>query len=250
LNSDKFSVPHANTRHAIKKVEDVSGRIKAFYKSMDSFSKRTSADIKSHSPQGHVPQTPHLKQASGDFRLQGRNKPRSLYSGVKLKPREAYFDQPERVLQSRRKSFRNARAAQGQNLSVILTRIKRDRPAVMKEKVKMVHIDTQTYKDSLHTISLFNDLRKNLERDRVDRRDKALDQMKGYLQLCEYMRSMESKPTEKELKLLERVKTQLEEGLGMSLLEFKAVLEELDWDDNERPETAAEFRVKLGLRHT
>jgi hypothetical protein len=69
-----------------------------------------------------------------------------------------------------------------------------------------------------------------MERGRVDRRDKAVQQMKGYMKMCDYYRLIGGKPRHIELQLMETVRLSLEEGLSVSLEEFEGILKELEID--------------------
>mmetsp|Transcript_21852 Transcript_21852/g.39838 ORF Transcript_21852/g.39838 Transcript_21852/m.39838 type:complete len:413 (-) Transcript_21852:1363-2601(-) len=276
LGSEVFSLPHASTRKALDKVKETARKIETYYNSMRRLAKHVQV-------YGYLPETlearrferqatKHSKVSTKEdslkldrqfTRISKLSKPETEYSkgqtlshhkysvdsGLRQRPKDNSLDPPESILLSRRKSFRRARHAQDQNLSSILTRIDRDRATVMREKVKIVHMNSQAYKDSLHTLSLFNDIRRVLERERVDRRDKAVEQMKGYLRMCEFFRFVGRKPYQKELRLLEAVKLRLEEGLAISAEDFDEILNFVDCHESDEAytETLHEFRKNLGI---
>lgn len=260
LGNDAFSLPHASTRKVLEKVKDTSVKIEAYYNSMkrlakhvhlygvlpDSFdthqldrqstrvSKVTIKDSEASKRHFDRQSTRVSKMTAKDSEISKRpllsNHKHSVDSGLHQRLRDTRIHKPEEALISRRRSFRRAILEQDQDLSAILTRIDRDRPSVMREKVKIVHMNSQAYKDSLHTLSMFNGIRKVLERDRVGRRDRAIQQMKGYLKMCEFFRFIGRKPSPKELRLMETVKLRLEEGLSISPEDFEEIVQSVGYE--------------------
>jgi hypothetical protein len=255
IGTEVLSTPHTSTLKCFDKIKKTATKIEAFYVSM----RRLAKHVKMH---GGIPDT-HSKferQATKVSRLTHKSEVSklpelahrlpSVDSSHRHRLREASPVPLEAMLISRKKSFIRTRQAQDQDLSAILSRIDRDRSSVLKEKVRIVHKNSQqSYKDSLHTLSLFNDMRRVMERGRVNRRNRAVEQMKGYMKMCDYYRLIARKPRHIELQLMETVRLSLEEGLSVSFEEFEAILKVLEFDvkDEVLAKTANEFTKQLGL---
>ncbi|CAG9331815.1 unnamed protein product [Blepharisma stoltei] len=153
-----------------------------------------------------------------------------------LRPKSSMREQPlgedpEVLVQRCSSRFKKTQDSENKKLIQIIEKLKNDRPGIRKQKAAIIIKENEKYKDKMHSLNIFDGIKRKIESERSSIMKKNRSQVSVYGAMLTYLKKRETNPTPLELSFMEAIKEYLENGAVITLNTLKDLLQSLESDE-------------------